>query len=87
MLDIFKRAAITRITWTVTFLTACAIVAFLAPYSVYVMYSAQASARIAAGRPYCVQVASRDNIERLRSAQLLQLPHDGRPFPASPCSR
>jgi hypothetical protein len=43
-------------------LTAGAVVALLAMYSLYVMYSARTSAQqIAAGRPYCVQVASGDN--------------------------
>lgn len=40
-------------------LTGCAGVGVLVAYSVFVMFSAQASAhRIAAGRPYCIQVES-----------------------------
>jgi hypothetical protein len=40
-------------------LTVCAGVGLLVSYSVFVMFSAQASARrIAAGRPYCIQVES-----------------------------
>lgn len=43
-------------------LTAATVAGLLAGYSLYVMHSTSASAeRVAAGRPYCVQVASNDN--------------------------
>jgi hypothetical protein len=52
-------------------LSACAVIAALVAYSLFVMQSAKASAeRIAAGRPYCMQVAKNNGSYRSARSRL-----------------